>query len=87
MGRLLGTLLAVALSFGAATTAHAEPVALLDAPRATAVGIAGDEVIVGRRAADGTIRVDAIPTAGGAPRALLSLRAPIRGGKPPCGSP
>jgi hypothetical protein len=78
MGRLLGTLVAAALLLGAAPAAQAEPVALLDAPRAQDVGLVGDEVVVGRRTARGGIRVDAIPISGGTARPLLSLSAPGR---------
>ena len=70
MGRLLAAVIAAALL--APAPAGAEPVALLDAPRAKSVALAGDDVVVGRAGDDGRVRVDAVPRAGGPARRLLT---------------
>jgi hypothetical protein len=55
-----------------APPAAAAPVALLDAPNATGVALAGSEVLVARTGARGRLAVEALPTTGGAPRMLLT---------------
>ena len=70
---------ALALLAVAAPGAAAEPRALLDAPRATAVAVAGDTVIAGRDLRRGAVAIDAVPAAGGPPRRLLTVRRPRRG--------
>jgi PAS domain-containing protein len=73
-GRIGGLLCAAALLL--ASEAQASPVALLDAPRASAVAVAGDEVLVARPAARGAVRIDALPAAGGAPRNVVTIPRP-----------
>jgi hypothetical protein len=70
IARLLLALIVAVLV--AAPAAHAAPVALLDAPSATGIALAGNEVVVARTGARGRLQVDALPTAGGAPRSLLA---------------
>jgi hypothetical protein len=72
-GRIGGVLCVGALLL--AGEAHAEPVALLDAPRATGLALAGSEVLVGRPTRGGGARIDALPAAGGPPRRLLTVPA------------
>jgi hypothetical protein len=66
-GRIGGLVCAGALLLAA--EAKAAPMALLDAPRATAVALAGSEVLVCRPASRGAARIDAVPLGGGPARA------------------
>jgi hypothetical protein len=69
IARLLLALTAAVLV--AAPVADAAPVALLDAPNATGIALAGNQVVVARTGARGRVQVDALPATGGAPQALL----------------
>jgi hypothetical protein len=59
--------------------AAAEPRALLDAPRAEDVAVAGGEVLVAATTARGGARLTAVPVGGGEPRSRLWVRPPGRG--------
>jgi hypothetical protein len=59
--------------------AEAAPVALLDAPTAQDIALAGSEVVVPQSGARGRVTVDAVGVAGGAPRRLLSASGPGKG--------
>ncbi len=59
--------------------AQAAPVALLDAPNAQDIALAGSDVIVPRTGARGRLTVDAVSTTGGATRRLLSASGPGKG--------
>jgi hypothetical protein len=59
--------------------AQAEPVALLDAPEAQDIALAGSEVIVPRTGPRGRLTVDAVSVTGGAPRRLLTASGPGKG--------
>jgi hypothetical protein len=75
--RRVGGLLCVgALLF--AGEARAAPVAMLDAPRATGVALAGGELLVAQRAAGGAVRIDGLPVAGGPARAVATVPRPRR---------
>jgi hypothetical protein len=71
-------LAALVLCLALAPAAAAEPVALMDAPRAADVAVAGGEVFVVRANRGGRVTVDAVAVEGGAVRRLLS--APGRRG-------
>lgn len=58
----------------AAVALAAGPVALLDAPAAQDVAVAGDQVVVARAAHGGRVRVDALAVDGAAVRHLLATR-------------
>jgi hypothetical protein len=73
------TLAALAAALLIAPAAQAEPVALLDAPTAQDIALAGAEVIVPRTGARGRLTVDAVPVTGGAPRRLLAASGPGKG--------
>lgn len=77
--RMAGRIAGLACAFGllAAAPAVAAPVALLDAPRAQSVALAGDEVIVARVRPRGAVAVDAVRLADGSVRRILA--APARG--------
>jgi hypothetical protein len=60
--------------------AGAEPRALLDAPRAQDVAVAGAEVLVAATTARGGARLTAVPAAGAPARPLLVVRPPSRHG-------
>jgi hypothetical protein len=70
--------LIVLLFLAMAPAAAAAPVALLDAPHAGDVAIAGAEVVVARDLPRGGVRVDTVTVQGGAVRHLLSLSPPRR---------
>jgi hypothetical protein len=70
IARLVLALIAAVLV--AAPAADAAPVALLDAPNATGIALAGSEVVVARTGARGRLEVDAVPSAGGPARQLLT---------------
>ena len=74
MGRLLGGLVAAVLLVAA--PAQADPVALVDAPWAQDVALAGGEVVVAGGTPAHGIRVEAIPVAGGASRTVLTVSRP-----------
>jgi hypothetical protein len=76
-GRIGGLVCAGALLL--AGEAKAAPMALLDAPRATAVALAGSEVLVGRPASRGAARIDAVPIGGGPVRAVARIPRPRPG--------
>jgi hypothetical protein len=76
-GRIGGLVCAGALLL--AGEAKAAPMALLDAPRATAVALAGSEVLVGRPASRGAARIDAVPIVGGPVRAVARMPRPRPG--------
>src|SRR4051812_15264580 len=59
--------------------AQAAPVALLDAPNAQDIALAGSDVIVPRTGARGRLTVDAVSTTGGATRRLLTASGPGNG--------
>lgn len=59
--------------------ALAAPRALLDAPRAEDVAVAGGEVLVSEATARGKARLTAVPLAGGPARRVLTARPPGRG--------
>jgi hypothetical protein len=61
--------------------AGAAPRALLDAPRAEDVAVAGGEVMVAAITTRGAARLTAVPVAGGPPRFVLHAGAPERGGE------
>ena len=69
--------LVVLLFLAIAPAAAADPVALMDAPRAVSVAAAGGEVVVVREHRGARVTVDAIAVEGGAARRLLAL--PRRG--------
>jgi hypothetical protein len=77
-GRLVG-LLCVGTLLLAAGEARAAPVALLDAPDASGLALAGSEALVAREGARGGVRIDALPVAGGAVRPVATMRPPRRG--------
>jgi hypothetical protein len=81
MRRLTNLIGCVALAAVAAQagSAAAAPRALLDAPRAQDVAVAGGEVLVAATTARGGARLTAVPVAGGAARRLLTVRPPGRG--------
>jgi hypothetical protein len=70
IARLLLALIAAGLAV--APSAAAAPVALLDAPNATGIALAGNEVLVARTGARGRLAVVALPTTGGTPQPLLT---------------
>src|SRR4051812_1505435 len=76
-GRIGGLVCAGALLL--AGEAKAAPRALLDAPRATAVALAGSEILVGRPASRGAARIDAVPIGGGPVRAVARMPRPRPG--------
>lgn len=59
-----------------APAAAADPVALMDAPHASDVAVAGTDVVVTRNLPGGGVTVDALAVQGGAVRNLLSLPSP-----------
>ena len=59
--------------------AQADPIALLDAPTAQDIALAGNEVIVPRPGARGRVTVDAVSVAGWPPRRLLDAAGPGKG--------
>jgi hypothetical protein len=66
--------------YGAARAqAIVEPRALLDAPRAEDVAVAGGEVLVAATTARGGARLRAVPVAGGPARVMLEVLPPGRG--------
>ncbi len=77
-------MLRIALGVAAASlllvpAARAAPVALLDAPHAEDIALAGSEVIVPRTGARGRLTVDAVSVSGGPTRRLLSASGPGKG--------
>jgi hypothetical protein len=72
-------LAALAASLLLVPAAQADPIALLDAPSAQDIALAGSEVIVPRTGARGRLTVDAVGIQGGAPRRLLTASGPGQG--------
>ena len=68
--------LVVLLFLAIAPVAAADPVALMDAPHASDVAVAGTDVVVTRNLPGGGVIVDALAVQGGAARRLLSLPSP-----------
>jgi len=68
--------LVVLLCLAIAPAAAAEPVALMDAPLASGVALAGAEVVVTHDLPSGAVTVDAVSIHGGAVRRLLSVPPP-----------
>ena len=56
-----------------APVSFADAVGIRDAPDAEQIALAGPDVLIARQLADGGVQLDAVPRAGGAPRALLSV--------------
>jgi hypothetical protein len=81
MGRLvcLVGLLAVGVAALEGAASAAAPRALLDAPRAEDVAVAGGEVLVAATTSLGGARLSAVPVAGGPARELLEVPPPGRG--------
>jgi hypothetical protein len=77
-GCLVGCVVLAGVALHAAP-AHAESRALLDAPHAEDVALAGGEVLVAGPTARGGARLTAVPLAGGAPRLRLLVGPPGRG--------
>jgi hypothetical protein len=66
-------LVASALLLLLAPAAHGEAVGLRDDVDAEQIAVAGTDVLVARELTNGGVQLDAVPRAGGAPRALLSV--------------
>jgi hypothetical protein len=83
MRRLTWLIVSLALALAAAAqagSAAAAPRALLDAPRAQDVAVAGGEVLVAATTARGGARLTAVPVSGGPARTVLHAKAPGRRG-------
>src|SRR3954454_24856059 len=72
-------LAACAAALLVAPAAHADPVALLDAPGAQDIALAGSTVIEPPTGARGRLTVDAVGIHGGTPRRLLTASGPGKG--------
>jgi hypothetical protein len=62
----------ISAGLAVAAALAAGPTPLLDAPSADSVALAGSEVVVTRTGDRGSVKVDAVPIQGGAPRRLLT---------------
>ena len=77
--RRVACLVGLLIVAGTGSEAVAEPRALLDAPRAGDVAVAGDEVLVAAGTARGGARLMAVPAVGGPARLVLEVPARGRG--------